>query len=107
MRALVGAYLRNELVELPRAEAKPPQPSAAAISRKDAVLQAWHHSALSDYGDWRRLRGALYARAAGIKSGAIYSATGISRQRLSSAKQRAMLDMVDYINRLTNGQFRA
>lgn len=101
------AWIRGELDDAPKMRAKPAQPSAAAISRRDNVLHVWHEAALRDTPNWLNKRMALHAYAAGAKSAAVCHKSGLSRQSLSSAKQRAMQDMVDYINRLTNGQFRA
>ena len=56
----VAAYLRGELDSVDSASARPAQPSAEEISAAEVVLTVFHRAALRGYGDWRRLRGAVY-----------------------------------------------
>lgn len=94
---LVSAYLRGDLEEMPVEDSQPPQPDAAQITRAEMVLEVWHRAALTGYGDWRRMRKAIYMKACGMPDRKVRALTGFSRQRRHKAKQRAMDDMLEFI----------
>jgi len=97
------AYLRGELEEMPVDKPTPPRPDAESISRAEAVLDVWHHAALADMGDWKRMRKALALRGAGVparKVRKVRAVTGLNRQRLFDAKCRAMEDMQVFVESL-------
>lgn len=93
----VMAYIRGQIDEMPTDEARPPQPSAEQITRADMVLTVWHIAALRDMGDWKRMRKAIYLRAAGVPPRKITAITGLTRQRMHDAKNRAMADMLEFV----------
>ena len=90
----VAAYLRGELDSVDSASARPAQPSAEEISAAEVVLTVFHRAALRGYGDWRRLRGAVYVHACGAPPRKIYALTGINRNSLRHARDRALRDML-------------
>lgn len=92
---LMMSYINGTLEEKPEIKARPPQPSPAEITRAEAVLDLWHHAALRDMGDWKRMKKAVYLKACGVPDRKVRAVTGYTRQRLHSAKVRAMQDMLD------------
>ena len=93
----MAAYLRGELDAMERIAARPPAPSAEEIDAADLVLGVFHAVALRDFGDWRRMRGAVYAQACRVPPRKIMALTGLSRDRLRHARERAVGDMVRVI----------
>lgn len=91
----VTAALRGEmdgLVDAEREAAVPP--SVFDVAVRDEVLELWHRHALRDLGDWRRLRRAVYALACGVPPRRVQEETGLSRDRLRHARDRAVSDML-------------
>lgn len=76
------------------------QPSAAQVTRAGAVLEVWHLAALTDYGDKRRMKQAVWMKANGIKDRVVRAKTGLARQRIHDAKCKAMDDMAEFVLRL-------
>lgn len=96
---LMMSYINGTLEEKPEIRARPPQPSPYEITRAEAVLQLWHDAALRDYGDWKRMKKAVYLKACGVPDRKVRAVTGYTRQRIHSAKVRAMQDMLDEVRR--------
>lgn len=90
----VAAALRGETEGV--VEAPPPRlaPSTVEIVLRDEVLDVWHAVALRDLGDWRRLRRAVLALGGGLPPRAVQAETGLSRDRLRHARDRAVSDML-------------
>lgn len=99
--AKLMAYVRGQIEDMPVTHSRAPQPSVAQITRAEMVLDVWHTAALRNLGDWKRLRKALYLRAGGCPPRKITAITGITRQRLSDAKTRAMCDMHDFVRNVS------
>lgn len=100
----VAAYLRGELDSAPVSEQTPPAPSAAEISACEVTLDIYHAEALRGLGDWRRLRVAVYAQAAGMPPRKVHGLTGIDRNRLRHARDRAVNDMLIGWHRCASGR---
>jgi hypothetical protein len=90
----VAVALRGETDEVVEGDNRPPTPQRIEILLRDEVLQVWHGHALRGLGDWRRLRKAVYALACGISPGRVQAETGLSRDRLRHARDRAVEDML-------------
>jgi len=97
---LAMAYIRGEHDEKEEIKPRPPQPSAEQVTRAEMVLTVWHLAALRDYGDWRRMRKALYLKAGGCPHRKVRAITGFSRDRAYKSKDRAMRDMLDFVRGL-------
>ena len=93
----MAAYLRGEVDELPQVDMAAPRPTAAEISRADAMLEVWHRAALIRKGNRKALRKAVYALACGLPFRVIRERTGIGRTSLYRAKDAAMSDMWEAI----------
>lgn len=91
--ARIMSYLQGEIQEMPVDGVARVRPSAAQISRADAVLYLWHTYALPRRGHRKKMRQAVYAKAAGVPYRLIKARTGISRTALYNAQQDAMQDM--------------
>lgn len=94
---LMMSYINGTLEEKPEIKARPPQPSPHEVTRAEAVLQLWHDFALRGVGDWKRMRKAVYLKACGVPDRKVRAVTGYTRQRIHSAKVRAMQDMLDAV----------
>lgn len=94
---LIAAYLAGQLDEMPTTESRPPMPSAAQISRSEAVLYLWHCHALARKGDKSRIKKAVYLKACGVPDRKIRAVTGLSRQQIHRAKIEAMDDMLEAV----------
>lgn len=93
----MAAYLRGELDAVERISARPPAPSAEEVDAAGLVLEVFHEVALRGLGDWRRMRGAVYAMACRVPPRKIMAMTGLSRDRLRHARERAVGDMLGVI----------
>lgn len=91
----VSAALRGETEDLPETAPGRTRVEAVEIALRDEVLEVWHLRALSGLGDWRRLRKAVFALASGLPPRAVQEGTGLSRDRLRHARERAVADMLD------------
>lgn len=100
-RERMAAALQDAEYDEPQTDNTPPRPSAAQISRAMVILEIWHGCALRDRGDWRRMRRAVFARAAGAPPRKIRTFSGMNRQQIHAAKVEAMRDMWDKIRRLS------
>lgn len=94
---LMMSYIRGTLEEKPEIKSRPPQPSPHEVTRAEAVIDLWHVAALRTMGDWRKMKKAVYLKACGVPDRKVRAVTGYTRQRLHTAKVRAMQDMLDYI----------
>jgi hypothetical protein len=90
----VAAALRGETDGVVENDNRPPAPATVEILLRDEVLQVWHSHALRDLGDWRRLRKAVYALAFGAAPRRVQRETGLTRDRLRHARDRAVADML-------------
>ena len=98
---MVSSYLRGELENLPEPDTKAPRPSAKQISRAEVILELWHNAALAGKGDKKRLKKAVYAKAAGRKPRHIHAATGLSYKQLWKAQEEASNDLWEIILRFS------
>ena len=98
---MVSSYLRGELENLPEPDTKAPRPSAKQISRAEVILELWHNAALAGKGDKKRLKKAVYAKAAGRKPRQIHAATGLSYKQLWKAQEEASNDLWEIILRFS------
>lgn len=92
--ARVAAALRGETDGVVEGGTRPPAPTAVEILLRDEVLELWHAHALRELGDWRRLRRAVYALACGLPPRRVQEETGLSRDRLRHARDRAVSDLL-------------
>jgi hypothetical protein len=90
----VAAALRGETEGVVEGDNHPPAPGTVEILLRDEVLQIWHGHALRGLSDWRRLRKAVYALACGAPPRRVQHETGLSRDRLRHARDRAVADML-------------
>jgi hypothetical protein len=90
----VAAALRGETDGVVEADNRPPPPEGIEILLRDEVLQLWHAHALVLLGDGRRLRKAVYALACGVSSRRVQRETGLTRDRLRHARDRAVADLL-------------
>lgn len=90
----VVAALRGDTDGVVASEDRPSPPAAVEILLRDEVLDVWHRLALRGLGDWRRLRRAVYALACGLPPRAVQEETGLTRDRLRHARDRAVADML-------------
>lgn len=99
--ALEMAYYRDDDArkEIDPPKNRPPLPSAAAISRTDAVLSIWHAHALVGVANWKAKRDAVYAKACRVPDRVITGRTGLIRSAVNHAKDRAVRDMLDALGR--------
>ena len=79
---LTSAYLKGEIENLPSSETKAPRPSAQKVTRAEVILELWHHVALIDKGDRKRLKRAVYLKASGMRPRAVRDRTGLNYQQL-------------------------
>jgi hypothetical protein len=90
----VAAALRSETDGVVEDDNRPPPPEHIEILLRDELLLIWHGHALRGLGDWRRLRKAVYALARGAPPRRVQAETGLSRDRLRHARNRAVADML-------------
>jgi hypothetical protein len=90
----VAAALRGETDGVVEDDNRPPPPERIEILLRDELLQIWHGHALRGLGDWRRLRKAVYALACGAPPRRVQQETGLSRDRLRHARDRAVADLL-------------
>ena len=88
---LMSAYLAGDLDHAPKAKSTPPMPSSFQIDRAEVMLEVWHQFALVDAS--MKLKKAVYSRANGRTPAQVHAVTGISKARLSKAKDHAADDM--------------
>ena len=88
----ISAYLKGDLDEMPQDDARPPRPSAEAISRAETVLHVWHHAVKIG----RQHKRAVYIRACGGKPGLASRITGLGTSEQKAAKRRAMNEMLRF-----------
>lgn len=91
--ARIMAYLQGEIEEMPDDVRVTVQPTATQIERAEAVLHLWHHYAIPNRGNRKRMRQAIYAQANGAPYRKIRAMTGIGRTALYNARMDAMADM--------------
>ena len=91
----ISAYIKGELEELPEVDSRPPTPSAADISRADAVLTIWHHAVTLG----RVRKQAVYLRACGAKTGKVTRVSGVTVTDLKNDKRRAVSEMLGHLRK--------
>ena len=97
---MVSAYLKGEIENLPSSETKAPRPSAQQVTRAEVILELWHHVALIDKGDRKRLKRAVYLKASGMRPRAVRDRTGLNYQQLWKAQKDACSDVWEKIMQL-------
>jgi len=97
---MVSAYLKGDIENLPSAETKAPRPSAQQVTRAEVILELWHHVALSEKGDRKRLKRAVYLKASGMRPRAVRDRTGLNYQQLWKAQKDACSDVWEKIMEL-------
>lgn len=90
----VAAALRGETEGVVEGKTRPSAPAPVEILLRDEVLHLWHAHALASLGDRKRLRQAIYALASGVTPRRVQEATGLSRDRLRHARDRAVADLL-------------
>jgi hypothetical protein len=90
----MAGYVRGELEDAPTDRPRPPMPSAAAVSRCDAVLYAWHHGTPRVPIKFKR---PIYMRACGVPPRKIRAVTGISKDQLQYQREKAMVAMLRFV----------
>jgi hypothetical protein len=90
----VAAALRGETDGVVEDRNQPPPPQQIEILLRDEVLHVWHNHALLGLADWRRLRTAVYALASGVSPRRVRAQTGLTRDRLRHARDKAVDDML-------------
>lgn len=98
---MVSAFLKGEIENLPSDETKAPRPSAKQITRAEVMLELWHHVALIEKGDRKRLKRAVYLEACGMRPRAVQELTGLNYQQLWRAKKDVCLDVWEKITQLS------
>lgn len=88
------AYLQGTLDEAPQEEPEPPVPSAAEVTRAEAVLNLWHDSALIVGGQPHRHKRAVWRLAEGAFLGSVTRMTGLHRSEVLALRKRAATDML-------------
>ena len=94
---MVSAYLKGEIENLPSAETNTPRPTAKQVTRAEVILELWHHVALHDKGDRKRLKRALYLKASGMRPRAVRDRTGLNYRQLWKAQKDACSDVWEKI----------
>ena len=94
-------YLKGEIENLPSDETKAPRPSAKQITRAEVMLELWHHVALIEKGDRKRLKRAVYLKASGMRPRAVQELTGLNYQQIWKAQQDACSDVWEKIMQLS------
>jgi hypothetical protein len=88
------AYLRGELDEMPADEPLPIAPTAAEVTRAEAVLRLWHVHALRR-GDYPHpAKRHIYRLAEGATLGTVMRATGMPRHVVLGMKRQASEQML-------------
>ncbi len=77
---MVSAYLKGYIEALPISDPKLPRPSTQQVTRAEVILELWHHVALIDKGDRKRLKRAVYLKASGMHPRAVRHKTGLNYQ---------------------------
>jgi len=90
----IAAYLRGEVESVPDAPAKW-IPDPIEVTLRDEVLDVWHRYALVGLGARDRLRKAVYVLACGQPMRRVIVTSGITRDRLRHARDRAARDMLE------------
>lgn len=88
------AYLRGEIDEAAPDEPLPPIPTAAEITRADAVLALWHNHALCRPGGPLPAKRAIYALAEGKPLGAVMRMSGMNRHEVLAMRKKAAEQML-------------
>jgi hypothetical protein len=88
------AYIQGTLDELPEEEHTPVMPSAAEVSRADAVLDLWHRHALWRGAHPHPAKKAIYKLAEGMPLGAVMRATGMKRHEVLAMRAQAATQML-------------
>lgn len=88
------AYLRGELDEVVHDEPEPPMPTAAEVTRAEAVLDLWHKHALWRGGYPHPAKRAIYALADGKPIGAVMRMSGLKRHEVLAMQKRASEQML-------------
>lgn len=88
------AYLQGTLDEVPQEDPEPPVPSAAEVTRAEAVLSLWHDSALIVGGHPHRHKRAIWRLAEGVFLGSVIRMTGLHRSEVLALRKRAATDML-------------
>ena len=98
---MISAYLRGEVENLPSSDTKVPRPTAKQITRAEVMLELWHHIALVEKGDRKRLKRAVYLKASGMRPRAVQELTGLNYQQLWKAQKDACSDVWEKIMQLS------
>ncbi len=88
------AYLQGTLDEVDHGEPPPPMPSAADVTRAEAVLDLWHRHALWRGGHPHPHKRAIYRWADGGTLGLAIRMTGLRRHEVLALRQRAAEQML-------------
>lgn len=97
---MVSAYLSGEIENLPSTETKAPRPTAKQVTRAEVILELWHHVALANKGDRKRLKREVYLKASGMRPRAVRDKTGLNYQQLWRAQKDACFDVWEKISQL-------
>ena len=92
---------KGEIENLPSDETKAPRPSAKQITPAEVMLELWHHVALIEKGDRKRLKRAVYLKASGMRPRAVQELTGLNYQQLWKAQKDACSDVWEKIMQLS------
>ncbi len=95
----ISAYLRGEVEELPEIETRPPRPSAEQVTRSEIILEVWHRYCLSRFGERSKMKKAVYLKACEVPDRKVRAITGMTKQRIHSAKKEAMENMWEIIRK--------
>ncbi|WP_171232181.1 hypothetical protein [Ruegeria sp. HKCCA4812] len=95
----ISAYLRGEVEELPEIEARAPRPSAEQVTRSEIILEVWHRFCINRFGERSKMKKAVYLKACGMPDRKVRTVTGMTKQRIHSAKKEAMQDMWEIIRK--------
>ncbi len=95
----ISAYLRGEVEDLPEIEARPPRPSAEQVTRSEIILEVWHRFCLQRFGERSKMKKAVYLKACGQPDRKVRAITGMTKQKIHSAKKAAMKEMWEIIRK--------
>ena len=88
------AYLRGDLDEVPEDEPLPPTPTAAEVTRADAVLDLWHRYALWRGSYPHPCKRYIYRMAEGAPLGEVSRISGLPRHEVIAMRRRAAMEML-------------
>ena len=67
------------------------------MTRAEVILELWHHVALMDRGDHKRLKRGVYLKASGMRARIVRDKTGLNYQQLWKAQKDDRLDVWEII----------